>query len=223
MGFTQEEIQQDPHKYFWGKYRRYHNDPEFKNQILNKEKDMFKLVRNPYTRAVSSFLHTANAAFFISQPDHPLCIEYEKMKKMFNTPNKPVDGISFKQFLHYVKKAGPNRGAIDPHMIKQYMEGEEFYINNYVKLESFSSEIRKIEEKYNLGHSPLSQIIKSPHHHSNKMALKKEFADTIITKELLVGQLPTYKNFYDKETMDLVREIYQQDFEKYGYNAETLE
>jgi hypothetical protein len=40
--------------------------------------------------------------------------------------------------------------------------------------------------------------------------------------ETLRGPIPEYKNFYDDETRDLVRELFKKDFEKYGYNQYDL-
>ncbi len=86
-------------------------------------------------------------------------------------------GLSFTQFLHYLKDLGPEISAIDRHLGPQYLEGEEEFVTNYIYLEQFSAQIREIENKYKLLKSPISQLSKSPHHLSDTM-LKKENSRT---------------------------------------------
>jgi hypothetical protein len=51
---------------------------------------------------------------------------------------------------------------------------------------------------------------------------KQTFAEVNMSVETLRGPLPEYKNFYDDETRELVRELFKKDFEKYGYNQYDL-
>ncbi|MDT9027452.1 sulfotransferase family 2 domain-containing protein [Rossellomorea yichunensis] len=178
---------------------------ELKNELLNGKKDTYKLVRNPYARAVSSFLATV----------------YNEAIMKGVAPNIN-DGLSFKQFLYQVKKIGVSRDLINMHIAQQYGEGEELIVQNYLKIEDFERSIRNIESKYGLIQSNLSDIIKSPHHLSSKMTNKGLFADVIITKSSSIEALPMYDSFYDKETKDLVRELFKKDFDAYGYNQADL-
>jgi hypothetical protein len=176
-------------------------------QLLGDKKDVYKLVRNPYNRAVSSFFHTL------------------AQKSIMNQVAPGIhNGLSFKQFLYQVRNIGVKRGLINEHIAQQYVEEEELFIKNYIHLEDFGTKIRNIEKKYNLLESPILNIIKSPHHNTQKMTdkVKQNFAEIKMSRETLNKSLPHYKNFYDKETRDLVREIFKKDFEKYGYNQNDL-
>ena len=98
-------------------------------QLLADKKDVYKLVRNPYNRAVSSFFATlAN-------------------KEIMNgvSPVGIHNGLSFKEFLYQVKNIGVKRELINVHIAQQYVE-EELFIQNYVHLEHFTTEIRNIEK-----------------------------------------------------------------------------
>ncbi|CAM3868078.1 sulfotransferase family 2 domain-containing protein [Cytobacillus oceanisediminis] len=175
------------------------------NSLIKGNKDTYKLVRNPYRRAVSSFLHTISNQWLISK---------------FNSDiNK---GISFKQFLYHLKDLGPAINKADRHISLQYIEGEERFIKNYIKLEKFANQIREIESKYGLLKAPLSQLSTSPHHFSEMMNNRGEFAETVITKEKFEGNFPTFKSFYNNETKRLVKEIYSKDFEVYDYDQDSL-
>jgi hypothetical protein len=191
-----------PHSYRSFVYRK---EPEYSQQLtanlLETKKDTYKLVRNPYRRAVSSFLHT---------------ISHTWLLRVFNSDvNK---GLSFKQFLYHLKSLGSDIYQLDRHIAPQYIEGEERFIKNYIYLENFTNQIRKIEEKYGLLSSPLSQLSNSSHHFSNRMVFEGDYAEKILTKELYKGKFPTYKSFYNKETKKLVEEIFKKDFEVYKYN-----
>jgi Sulfotransferase family len=187
----------------------YRKEPQY-TQELNKllqagNKDSIKLVRNPYKRAVSSFLHTISSTWL-----------YTYFNSDFQT------GLSFKQFLTHLKEMGPAIHSIDRHIAPQYIENEEKIINHYIKLETFNTQILNLEQKYKLRKSPLAQISKSSHHFSEKMSVKGKFADIVLTSQSLNNRFPTYESFYTTETMQLVYEIFKKDFDMYGYNPKEF-
>lgn len=171
--------------------------------ITERKKTIYKLVRNPYKRAVSSFLQIVSYPYL-----------FEKFEGDYNK------GLSFKNFLYQVQKMGSDKGSIDPHIDQQYIQGEEKYIKNFIYLEDFDNQIRQIEGRYGLLHSPLIELTKSPHHFSNKMKMEGQHAETVITSNSLVH--PTYKSFYDEETLELVKKLYKKDFNAYSYDPLTL-
>ncbi|MCA0987887.1 sulfotransferase family 2 domain-containing protein [Guptibacillus algicola] len=185
----------------------FEKQPNHKSKItkslMTNEKDIYKLVRDPYTRAVSSYFAT------LINPSI-----------MNNLAPHLKDGMSFKQFLYVIRKRGVKKGTINLHIAQQYTEGEELLIKNYIRLEQFSDELKKIEKQYSLLPSPIEKIVKSPHHVAQKMAEfgEESFADIKMTASSLNDSLPTYHNFYSDETIGLVREIYKQDFENYNYS-----
>ncbi|HHK5554979.1 RNA methyltransferase [Bacillus anthracis] len=182
--------------------------PALQNSLLEAKKDVCKLVRNPYARAVSSFLLLADNPYASPQ--------WENIRKCFYNDKYSKKGISFKQFLYYVQAFGTNSLAIDIHFSQQYVRGEEAFIQHYIPLEDFNNQITKIEEKYGLIKSDLAILTNSDHNRGPKMIYTGNYAElSIIDKDF--PRFPTYESFYDKETMDLVTEIYAQDFEMYPY------
>lgn len=215
IGILQTAIGYNPWIHFYREevYEKQENHKlEIIKQLLdNKNKKyVYKLVRNPYNRAVSSFF-----ALFANE---------HIRNQIF--PYGIHNGVSFKQFLYQVKNIGVKKGLIDIHIAQQYVEEEELFIQNYVQLEQFSAEIRNIEKKYNLLESPIQNIIKSHHHRAQQMTDmdKQTFAEVNMSMKILSGPLPLphYKNFYDDETRDIVRELFIKDFKKYGYNQNDL-
>ncbi|MCI4060737.1 RNA methyltransferase, partial [Bacillus cereus] len=76
-----------------------------------------KLVRYPYTSAVSSFLLLAYNTY--SSP------QLESIRHYFYNDKYINQGISFKQFLYFVQAFGSNSLALDIHFSLQYVPGEE--------------------------------------------------------------------------------------------------
>lgn len=213
-GVLDEAIKHHPwiHHYKEDVYDHQIKKQEIIFRILESNKKVYKLVRNPYKRTVSSFLH------LVSNSSHYR--EWAEIGKLFN--HKDDAGVSFKEFLYYIEKVGPCLGAIDPHFAQQYFPGEEYFMEKYIYLENFTDTIRKIEKKYNLRRSPLSSFENSWHHHSSSMTLAGNYAETPFTVETLSREgVPTYKSFYDEETLSLVKEIFKKDIELYGYKMES--
>lgn len=193
---------------FWVYKNNTNYIPELQNGLLTAEKAVCKLVRNPYTRAVSSFLLLADNPYAIPQ--------WESIRQYLYNDKYSNRGISFKQFLYYVRALGPNSVAMDIHFSQQYVPGEENFIQHYIPLEDFNTQITKIEHTYDLVKSNLALLTNSGHHRSHKMMYTGSYAELSIT-DAAFPRFPTYKSFYDEETMALVTEIYAQDFEMYPY------
>jgi Sulfotransferase family len=212
--YFQVGVLQDAKNYNpWIHYYRmniFEKQPNYVNRlskcILEEKKESVKLVRNPYKRCVSSFFATLTNKIIMEQI----------------APNSK-GGLSFKEFLYLVRQKGVKRGRINNHVAQQYEEGEKMIIRNYFKLEEFEKAIINFETKYKLTKSPLSEIIKSPHHMSSKMINNNGVnANTIITLNMFSGSLPTYESFYDNETKELVKDLFIKDFQAYGYDQSKI-
>ncbi|HWO96610.1 MAG TPA: sulfotransferase family 2 domain-containing protein [Bacillus sp. (in: firmicutes)] len=179
------------------------------NLLLSGKKEVYKLVRNPYKRAVSAFL-------MLYYQDEPYWYGVWKTIRTHHFGHsRNQNGISFKQFLYYLKDTGADISSTNHHFAEQYIDGEEKYIDHYIYLEDFRHQIPAIEEKYKLKQTDLTQFYSS-HNTSRYMTHKGNYAEVSITDPAF-PVFPTYSSFYDEETKKLVDEIYQRDFEMYGY------
>lgn len=165
-------------------------------------------MRNPYTRAVSSFLLLADNPYASPQ--------WESIRQYLYNDKYSNRGVSFKQFLYYIRAFGSNSLAMDIHFSQQYVPGEENFIQYYIPLEDFNTQITKLEHTYDLIKSNLALLTNSNHHRAHKMLHTGSYAEISLT-DTAFPRFPTYESFYDKETMELVTEIYAQDFEMYPY------
>ena len=155
--------------------------------LYSKEKDTYKLVRNPYTRACK-FILLINRSPYIENPAwNPIRNFYYG----YEFCNKP---ISFKIFLYYLKAQMMDLEQVDPHLMQQYEPGEEEFVTKYIYLENFSTEIIRLEQIYQLKTSPLHILTKSWHHQKDRAIFKGNFADADITDPLF-PRLPTYDSF----------------------------
>ncbi|MFC7372983.1 sulfotransferase family 2 domain-containing protein [Fictibacillus iocasae] len=176
--------------------------------LLNGGKDVYKLVRNPYTRAVSSFF------IFLAIP--------ALHETVF--PEEVQEGVSFKQYLYRIKTIGLDRKLINYHIAKQYTEHEEYIVRQFIRLENFETEIRAIEKNHQLIHSPISTLVQSFHHKAPNMKLnsKLNYSEVNMPLKKLNGHLPHYQSLYDAECKDLVWELFNDDFVKYGYHKHSI-
>ncbi|XXM71192.1 sulfotransferase family 2 domain-containing protein [Lysinibacillus sphaericus] len=171
-----------------------------RTMLINQKKPVYKLVRNPYTRAVSSYV----AALRTEEISNNIQLQVN-------------NGISFKEYLYHIKKKGVGRDKIDLHIAKQFIAGEKKVIKNYLKLEEFKNGLRKIEKNYSMKAAPINDLIKSPHHNDLTLNVNECFSEKKFTGGSLGLQLPSYNNFYDGESQELVYEIFKADFIAYDY------
>lgn len=221
IGLLEEAIKQSVHVYRIQMYNQQKN--YFKNlseQILNSKKEAIKLVRNPYNRAVSSFLTISHYCFSSHPINNRMYKDWERIYKLFYNSNSIYKGISFKQFLYYLEKVGSDISIVDGHIGQQYLDGEENLITRYIKLEKLQGEIQNIEKKYSLPSCPKSIFAQENDHNFSKSMIEKgNISDEVFTREMLFGNsLPTFESFYDKETLELCKSIFKKDFEVYGYS-----
>lgn len=173
-------------KYYYAKYGRVYLYHLLSNNFIK-----IKFVRNPYSRAVSSFIHVMKT----------------HLKKNFNN-----EDMSFYTFLLNLKK---NRYPSNVHYNLQMIDSEKDIFNHIIKIENLEKEIKNLNRLYNLN---LNYDFTSTHH-----TIKKKINTNIsYVKYSQILQIPTYSNFYDKKTKDLVDEIYKPDIIRYNYTFEEF-
>ncbi|TWK10744.1 hypothetical protein CHCC20440_1223 [Bacillus licheniformis] len=138
--FFQNGLLEDVNRRCAGEVHHYRNSiytqkPNYVKDLLTDlregKKDTYKVVRNPFRRAVSSFLAAICSPNFIC---------------LFNSDINT--GLSFTQFLHHLKDLGTDINAIDRHLGPQYIEGEEEFVTNYIYLSAHKSERLKTNTNY---------------------------------------------------------------------------
>jgi len=158
-----------------------------------------QVVRNPYIRAVSSYLVST--------------IREESYYKDASSENYQLINISnnlrFIEFLELLYYHIESKSNIDIHYDIQSMTHSYIPIrlNNIIKLENFEQDIKNINQKYNL---KLDPYIKYDSHAHNSLTSDYVFYHKTQPKEY-------YLYYKDKKTKNLVKKIYSQDIENFKY------
>ena len=190
-------------------------------QLLDsRERPVIKLVRNPYDRAVSSFLHTVRGAGRKKEPGWEMAI----LRAARERAGKPVGNrprLSFRDFMRHLAANGTAFEQINGHVAQQYLPVEDGLVARIIRLESFDADIRQVETDYGLKASPLELITTSRHHLNVDKAARGSGAcaadQDIAYRHIRDEALPAYAAMYDAETTELVRTCFGDDFDKYGY------
>lgn len=153
-----------------------------------------KFVRNPFSRAVSSYLHFCR-----------LRTEY----RIFSH----VPHFSFEVFLRHLTLPDVEW---DVHFLVQYRQEERYH--EIVRIEEMDTVMPILNNKYGLD----LEWKFSSHHHITKQPSKmtqyqgqKDFSKTFY-------EIGSYKQFYTDANRRLVQKIYADDFAHYGYTYQDF-
>lgn len=166
-----------------------------KNSLLSNEFIKIKFVRNPYSRAVSSYIHVMKT----------------RLREIFF---KNQD-MSFYTFLLAIKKKEEG----NEHWTCQTLALEKKNtFDHIIKIENLEKGIKKLETTYNLNLNLSSLDLSSSHHivkeRSNRNVCYVKFSEIL--------KIPSYNNFYDEKTKNLVDEIFERDIIGYNYTFEEF-
>jgi len=203
MGLLEKALEFDDwiHEYRMHVYQLEY--PIYKEDLENPEFYKFKVVRNPYSRAVSSYIHT------MRWPEMHAPIQNVMKRRNAN--------ISFNQFLDFLSRI--DLDSCDPHYRLQKKEFEGKIKNCFqeiVKLENLEEGIKRVNKAGNFGFDLTG--LSSSHHIDKNENLKGEFMNK--RWRSIKSSIPSYKHFYNTETLDKVGKLYKEDLEEYNYNYE---
>jgi hypothetical protein len=183
--------------------------------VEGRTRPIFKLVRNPYDRAASAYLHTLRALSKVRGDREPgLARAARQMLARSGSSTR----VSFRQFITALSESKRQSRAINPHLDPQYRTGEDALITRILKLETFEAETRGLEAQYGLTAAPFDVITRSSHHRPKSSAEPGSLADAELDDDALHGEnTPAYDAFYDRSLRNFISELYSEDFARYGY------
>lgn len=188
--------------------------------LLKRDRPVIKLVRDPWQRAVSSYLQLCLSL----RPgrDTWASKHVRQLKHRIGVVGS-YDTISFREFARAMAQDVTHRRQLNPHLAGQYAEGEDRFDVRPIKLENFESEIRKVEAEFGLARAPIDDLTKSGHHRGVKRRKLPGAADIQAGLRTFGRQdAPAYESFYDAETGALIATAFARDFAQYGYDASRI-
>ncbi len=168
----------------------------FEKTLATPEITVFCFVRNPYARVLSAYLDKVQR----KEPQiNSIRKELAELRGV--APSEAtVGGVSFEEFLLATRKKAET-GKVDRHWRPQALHlCTDIISYDFVgRLETFENDIDYLLERLTL---PELEIVRRDPHRTNANEKLSEF--------------------YDARTLDLVREIYDRDFEVFGYSKEQV-
>jgi hypothetical protein len=205
----------DPWIHYYKDNVYYHSSGYKRNlsSLWNDEYTVIKIVRDPFARAVGSYL----AALVFLNSDTPVLRNAKAFVK-----NEIAEGnnlLSFRKFINKLTTFDISQGNIHWREQWHFLEKNNILKPDYIiKLENAESSLEKVERELKLKSSNLSLFRESPH--NTKKTERSEFCgDMDFHFDPEMGY-PDYTYFYDDELIQIVRSIYRNDFNAYDYEQE---
>lgn len=174
----------------------------------------FKVTRNPYDRAVSSYIHSMSYSLIKDQ------IFRDKSEYL-----QDKEHTSFTRFLEWFLESkdfedgGHFHMQSHPHEHERWQQGRVSIFNRIVKVEEFDSGIKLVNVDKSTNYSyPAND---DHHYHVHNVSMTEYAGDTPISKLLEMPILPPYRCFYNAKTRLLVQQIFQWDLLLYDYAFPT--
>jgi len=180
-----------------------------------------KVIRDPATRAVSSFLHVLRASHDVNR--WPVAALLSQWKAAAGLERQ--QGLSFRQFLQFVLEQQLRKTPLDPHLRPQYDSTQDPCVEDYIRLENLTMGLEAVEERYGLPRVNVRDLSESAHNnppsadHAWPTNVAEFAADYHTLKEL---GTPPPQAFLDPDTLMCIRSAYWTDYGAYGshYGAE---
>jgi hypothetical protein len=168
-----------------------------------------RLVRNPFSRAVSSYLHMVRTV-----GDHAF---HAPFNEYLGRDIEEGAGVSFAEFcdfllsvdvancdVHYRQQAHrlETRGLVD--------------VDHVLQLEHLEHDLPLIERRYRLKSSSINDLSRS--HHNTSRRDSGTFVGETPFKRTEEDVYPDYRSFYNEELVEKIGEAYGEDIRRYGYD-----
>jgi hypothetical protein len=170
-----------------------------------------KFVRNPYQRAVGSFLHFVKT--------HGAKDFHRPFDEFLGRDLDDPPGVKFSEFVAYLETVDLANCDIHFRFQEHPLEREGLLKANYaIHLEDIDEKLPALERKLGLPVSPLDALGQS-HHHTLRNSSREFCGDSY----LMISEddsYPPFECFYDEDLKQRVARLYQRDFERYGFSTE---
>lgn len=199
-------------------YKKFLKSQKTVEELLDGEIKIVKVVRNPFSRAVSSYLAAIKG--IKAEKDN---YDTEKIRNFLGREVNEENTFSFREFVAYLESLDISCCNIHWRMQQHPSEKVGLIVPNYiVQLENSYESLRQIEIELRLNISNFDALRESGHHSKRLKESEACFADDHFTFSAREVAFPAAKNFYDEALKKAVANIYKIDFESYNYEMNVL-
>jgi len=170
-----------------------------------------KIARNPYKRAVSSYIHAARCGY-----------EDARVSDFLTRPVEKHSGFSFREFVAYLETIDLSTCNVHHRMQVHPLErcfapGSRFIID----LDHSMALLPKLERVLALPRTDPADYRESSHHTRTSSEADEEFRGDAAFNDLRQSKatLPGYRSFYDADLERRVYNLYPEDFLLYGFST----
>lgn len=211
QGLLEEAEDYDPWIHLY-RARVYQQRPEYLAEIDRLPSSRYliaKLVRSPFRRAVSSYLHAVTNRHID-----------KRLAACLGREIDPEQTLSYEEFVEFLSRTGVD--TCDDHHRRQVTPKElsgEISLDKIIPLEDCAKGFRELETALGLPAADLPSLSRSGHH--------RDYLDHGtycggIAYPMKTKVFGAYKDFYNDDTQEKIAEVYAEDFAAYGYDPEIL-
>ena len=169
-----------------------------------------KLVRNPFARAVSSYLHMVRTV-----GDHTF---HAPFNEFLGRDIEGTDGATFSDFCNFLLATDTARCDVHYRRQAHPMEVDGLIdLDHVIHLENLAAELAPVARHYGLKDYSVDEL--SASHHNTRRDQSEAFVGDQVFRRTEEDVYPDFRAFYNDELTGKVRQIYSQDFARYGYQA----
>jgi hypothetical protein len=176
----------------------------------NPGKIIIKVIRDPMKRAVSSYLHYLRC----ETTEHNWVLVEKVQQWKHETGLSYQKGISFIQFLKFIKAEKNKKEILDPHISVQYQENQDPKVHEYILIENLDVRLKEIELKYNLRKTNIASLSYSSHHNiysDSHLWPEDAYNYPADHDDIVKLGVPNSEIFVDPKTEVLIEDIYKKD------------
>ena len=209
-GLLEEALAFSPwvHRY---RLRRYQKTGRYLDRLAHpgrRSRHVVKIVRNPFERAVSSFIHAYRHGY-----------EDAALAALLGRPVDTQRRFSFREFVQFLEGIDLMRCNLHHRLQVTPLELHVLFglrPHQIIRIEDgLESALAGIERQFGLPPTDFSQPAFRSSHHTARVASSTAAADQI---ELSIHHLPAAAAFYDADLAARIGRLYAEDFERYGYD-----
>lgn len=211
QGLLEEALEYDPWIH-WYRIDVYYKEKDYReklSRIFKPDYTLVKLVRSPYQRAVSSYIHAIRTKYVDAAISDYLGREVNKENK-----------FTFEEFVLFLEETGVENSNLHHRTQVEKLERDGLLnITKIIKLEESIAQFRQLEKEFGLKQSDLNNFSQS-RHHRNKVFTGDYSGNKMYTHhDRIFGD---YRSFYNDSVKKRIADLYACDFKEYEYNTDEL-